>query len=449
MTEQNDRAEAGTDAPKPARNSLAMLAVLRIRNFRLLWVSSGIAMLGDSFYMIALPWLVLKLTGSAVAVGAVMATAGVPRALLMLVGGAVIDRFSPRAVLLISSLLRAALVGVLAYLVLTGVIQLWMLYLLAFTFGFVDAFSYPASAAMVPRLVERPLLQGANALLQGTGQLTMLTGPALAGGLIALLTQVDAQAAGTPGAQGIGIAFGFNACTFLVSAIALSLMRMRGIETQEDEDDQPSSMWHAIREGLVNVWNDATLRALFFVIAGINFLLVGPISVGIPVLADVRLAEGAAAFGIIMSCFGGGALVGTILAGVLPNPGPRRMGAIFIIFTTPIGLGLALLGGATTTSFAAAMTLVMGLAEGYVTVLFITWLQVRIPMAMLGRMMSLVMFASVGLQPLSMALTGPLIKLNMTALFIGAGSLMLIIAILSLLSPAVRAMGYPRPKAEA
>lgn len=425
-----------------------MLAVLRIRNFRLLWVGSGIAMLGDSFYMIALPWLVLKLTGSAVAVGTVLAAAGIPRALLMLVGGAVIDRFSPRAVLLISTLLRMTLVAFLAFLVLTGVIQLWMLYLLAFLFGFVDAFSYPAGGAMVPQLVQRPLLQGANALLQGTGQLTFLTGPALAGALIALLTQADVQAGGAPSARGIGLAFCFNACTFLVSAIALSMMKIVKIEAQEDGTDQPSSMWHSIREGLVTVWNDTTLRALFLIIAAVNFLLTGPIAVGIPVLANARLPQGAAAFGIIMSTFGGGALIGTLLAGLLPNPSPRRMGATFILLLSPIGIGTILLGTATTTPSAAAMTLAMGMAEGYITVLFITWLQVRIPLAMLGRMMSLLMFASVGLQPLSMAITGALIAVNMTALFIGAGTVLLLIVALSLLSPSVRAMGLPLPNTQ-
>src|SRR5919201_3158687 len=72
---------------------------LSVRNFRLLWIGEGISLLGDQFYMIALPWLVLQLTGSALALGTIMALASVPRALFMLVGGAFVDRFSPRAVI--------------------------------------------------------------------------------------------------------------------------------------------------------------------------------------------------------------------------------------------------------------------------------------------------------------------------------------------------------------
>src|SRR5919108_1993328 len=91
---------------------------LSVRNFRLLWIGEGISLLGDQFYMIALPWLVLQLTGSALALGTVMALAAIPRAVFMLVGGAFVDRFSPRAVMIASNLIRFVLVALLSILVL-------------------------------------------------------------------------------------------------------------------------------------------------------------------------------------------------------------------------------------------------------------------------------------------------------------------------------------------
>src|SRR5512147_3110113 len=112
--------------------------VLRIRNFRLLWIGEGISLLGDQFYMIALPWLVLSLTGNALAVGTVMAIAGIPRALFMLVGGALTDRFTPRRLMINSNLGRMILTGLLAILVSTNLIQLWMLYVSALCFGLAD-----------------------------------------------------------------------------------------------------------------------------------------------------------------------------------------------------------------------------------------------------------------------------------------------------------------------
>jgi MFS family permease len=129
--------------------------VLKIRNFRLLWIGEGISLLGDQFYMIALPWLVLSLTGNALAVGTVMAMAGIPRALFMLVGGALTDRFTPRKLMISSNLVRMVLTGLLAALVAMNLIQLWMIYALALFFGLADAFFFPAQTSIVPQLVVR------------------------------------------------------------------------------------------------------------------------------------------------------------------------------------------------------------------------------------------------------------------------------------------------------
>ena len=87
---------------KPGATKVSPANVLRIRNFRLLWIGEGISLLGDQFYLIALPWLVLSLTGNALTVGTVLATAGVPRALFMLLGGALTDRFAPSRIVAMS-----------------------------------------------------------------------------------------------------------------------------------------------------------------------------------------------------------------------------------------------------------------------------------------------------------------------------------------------------------
>lgn len=113
---------------KNAETKVSPINVLKIRNFRLLWIGEGISLLGDQFYMIALPWLVLSLTGNALAVGTVMAMAGISRALFLLVGGALTDRFTPRKLMINSNLARMVLTGLLAALVATNLIQLWMLF---------------------------------------------------------------------------------------------------------------------------------------------------------------------------------------------------------------------------------------------------------------------------------------------------------------------------------
>lgn len=427
---------------KNTRGSSSKLSLLKGRNFRLLWVGQGVSLLGDQFYLIALPWLVLQLTGDAFAMGMVLALAGIPRALFMLVGGALTDRFSPRLVMLVSNIVRMILVALLMLLVLTELTKLWMLYIFALAFGLMDAFFFPSSSAIVPLLVDKEQLQTANALIHGTAQLSQFAGPVLAGLMIALLAGESVQAAGAseiiPETQGIGIAFGFDALTFLISAITLWMIN---ISKPQEETSKVSNVLASTLEGVMVAWNNVTLRTLFLLFPAMTLLVNGPIIVGIPVLADSRLPEGAAAFGIIMSAFGGGALLGTALAGMLPKPAPQRLGTLLMVLLSTLGIELALLGMTSFTFIAALVVLAMGIANGYFVIQFVTWLQSRTPRALLGRMMSLMMFSTVGLHPVSTSLTGALIKLNITALFVAAGTLMTILSLLAVLNPAVRAMG--------
>ena len=144
--------------PEPLESGPALLRPLRIRDFRLLFTGETVNVLGDQFHFVALAWLALQLTGSGLALGTVLMTAAIPRAVFMLVGGAFSDRFSPRTLMLASNAIRAVVVGVLAALVLGGRAELWHLYVFAAIFGVVDAFFYPALNTIIPMLVpERQL----------------------------------------------------------------------------------------------------------------------------------------------------------------------------------------------------------------------------------------------------------------------------------------------------
>jgi hypothetical protein len=106
-------------APRPLRSPLTL------RNFRLLWIGETVSVFGDQFYLIALPWLALQLTGSGLALGSVLMTAGIPRAALMMAGGAATDRFSSRSVMLVSNIMRCGIVTLLTVLVYTHRVHLW------------------------------------------------------------------------------------------------------------------------------------------------------------------------------------------------------------------------------------------------------------------------------------------------------------------------------------
>ncbi len=423
--------------PPPVPTSL--LSAFKVRDFRLVWIGENISLLGDQFYMVALPWLTLQLTGSGLALGAVAAAAGIPRAIFMLLGGAITDRFSPRSVMFASNAIRVFLTLLITLLVLTHTIQFWILFLAALLFGLVDAFFFPASTAIVPMIVQKEQIESGNALMQITGQLSNFVGPALAGLVIASLSGVanlQALEASPASAdvRGIGVAIGFDALTFIIAAIALWLMQ--GGRTAVKQEHKQSVL-ASIGEGLRLVWEDPILRVMIFLISAINFFFTGPMGVGIPMLAK-HLPEGAAAFGAILSAFGGGALVGAILGGTLPTP--RRLGVIAMSLIAVAGAGLGLLGVINSLLVGVIIAISMGLMVGYTNVVTISWLQKRTPAEKMGRVMSLVMLGSFGLGPISNFVAGLLVDNHLTLMFAVAGLLLMIMSLASLTIREVRTM---------
>jgi predicted membrane channel-forming protein YqfA (hemolysin III family) len=412
---------------------------LRGRDFRLLWTGEFVSLIGDQFFNVALPWLVLELSGGAFAIGAVVAVTGAPRAVFLLVGGALIDRFSPRTVMLYSNIGRMVIVAILALLTAVGLVQLWMLYASGFLLGLGYAFYLPAQSAMIPRLLPGNRLQAGNAVIQGTAQLSLFFGPVIAGVLIALLGGRGGGSAATD-ATGIGIVFAIDAASFLVSGATLRMIKLPSV-VPGSSDPRRNGVLHSVAEGIADVWRDRTLRHYFVLIGAVNLALLGPMSVGIPILVRTRFGGGAFAFGTILSGVGAGALAGVIAGGVMPRPSGRAFAAVLLGSSALLGIGLGLIGVLPSWQLASAAGFLVGVAEGYLTVEFITWLQLRTPREELGRMMSILLFASVGQAPLSNVLAGALMRFSAPLVLVGAGGLIVFVAGIAALSRSVWRLG--------
>jgi MFS family permease len=408
------------------------LNVLKNYNFRLLWIGQATSLLGDEFFMIALPWLVLKLTDDPLALGTILALIGIPRAIFMLVGGAFADKYSPRGIMLISDILRLALTTLLAVMILTGWLQLWTLYVLALLFGTISGFFSPASGAMIPIMVKPEELTISNSIYQGTSFLTNFVGPVLAGGLIAMFAH-SKTAQSSAEMIGIAAAIIVDAFTFLISVVTLVLMKWQGITKPQAETS--GNILASIKEGIAFLWDDELLRTILILMVATNFLFVGPILVGIPVLADMRLTGGAAAYGTVISAFGGGNLLGILLTGSLIQVLRKHLGALMVAVIACFGLALALMGMVSSTLVACVILLIVGVGNGVLEITVITSIQRKTPKEMLGRVMSLILLANVGLVPISQALSGAFIKLSLTGLFVGAGILMVLVSVWLVLQP--------------
>ena len=410
------------------------------RNFRLLWIGQGMSLIGDQFSMIALPWLVLLMTGDPMALGIVLALIGIPRAVFMLVGGALTDRFSQRSIMLVSDALRLVLTAALAFIIFSGNIQLWTLYAYALAFGTVSGFFMPASNSMVPRIVKKEELMAGNSIIQGTSQLSVFIGPLLAGGLIALFSNGFATIGGiSPSMSGIGLAFSIDALTFVISVATLWMMKV-------NSPDAPGSgsILSSIKEGIMYVAHTRDILLMFVIIALLNFLFSGPLLVGLPIIANSRLSEGAAAYGMLISAFAIGNLIGLLGSSAIKIK-PGLLGPLAIVIIGVFGVGLAAIGFIYSMWIGAGILILLGLLNGYLSIVLITMLQKRTPSDMLGRLMSLVMFAGVGLVPISQALSGALMKVSIEGVFVGCGALILVIAVVASLFKEVRTLGIDTP----
>jgi MFS family permease len=160
---------------------------LRNAAYRRWLIGSGISLLGDQFYLVALPWLVLEKLGSATMLGALMMAGAIPRAALLLIGGVVTDRVSARWIMVVTAMTRALCVTVTGVLVAHGDLGVVALYLLVVIFGIADAFAMPAQSAFLPSILQSEQLVAGSGLSQGVAQLTAIVGPLCAGIVIAKL----------------------------------------------------------------------------------------------------------------------------------------------------------------------------------------------------------------------------------------------------------------------
>jgi len=410
-----------------------MLRPMRVPDFRRLFVGESLAVFADQMLLVALALLALRISGDGLALGSVLAAAALPGAVLMPVGGWASDRFSPAVVLFLCGAGRALLASALALIALLGISSLWPLYALACALGVLNALYYPASLSAVPVVLEDKSRLGAgNALVMGAQQTSEMAGPVLATGAVALF--------------GLGAAFGVGALMFAAAAVLFGLVagrtnRAKGTGSEEvavpseAPSGEPLGPLAGVWEGVRYAWRDPLLRAMLFALALLSFSTSGPLRVGGAVLAQARLG-GAELFGVLLSAYGAGALIGLVAAGSLVRAG--RRGLDLIVGTAALGLGMGALGFVDGLFPAITLVLGAGASAGYMGVVLMAWLQERSKPAMRGRVMSLMMFAAVAVDPLSYAATGLLSGLDLRIMFGSAGLLLVLAAALGAASPTLR-----------
>jgi MFS family permease len=351
-----------TDAENGSRAAPGQLSLLRKRQFRLLWAGQSASAVGDAVLVLALPFAVLQLTGSASAVGLALAAYTIPLAAFALVGGVWADRLPRRRVMLAADAARAVVEMALAALLLAGTARLWQLIALTAIYSAATAFFQPALLGVVPEVVDERRLQPANALLGLSRELAFVAGLPLGGAVVAGL--------------GAGAAVAFDACSFVVSAVALAYVH-------------PVAPAQAARLGFLTELN-AGLRAiaahawLWAVMAwswSHLLVVVAPVYVLGPLVAKRELG-GAAAWGFITGAFSAGAVAGSALAF---RWRPRRPLLAAAVLQVPASAGPLFLALSSSPTAIAAAQLAAGSAAGFFTAVYQTVLQERIPAELRSR----------------------------------------------------------------
>jgi hypothetical protein len=277
----------------------------------------------------------------------------------------------------------------------------------------------------------------------GLRQLSLFIGPMAAGLLIALF----GDGSGTVHQPtGIALAFAVDAASFALSAWTLSRVRLHAAPTISPS---AASLWSSIAEGLRNVRRDRELKASYLYWTAVALLVLGPLQIAMPVLAQSQPQLGASALGLMAGAHGGGALLGMAMSGA------RRLrigtlGTSLLLADVVIGLLFVAMGHITSTGQGATLMLAIGVLGGFMQVAMFTWIQGRVAPSMLGRAMSLFMFIFMGLVPLASAVTGWVLKyVPLTLLFSTCGLLLATVAAISWIASPMRQIDDVRPISQA
>jgi DHA3 family tetracycline resistance protein-like MFS transporter len=401
---------------------LRILEPLKERDFALFWAGWTVSLIGDGFFLVAIAWQVYDLWNVPTALAIVGVAETVPLVAFVLVGGVVTDRFERRLVLIASSTLRAACVATLGLLALTDAIELWHIFAISGVYGAGQAFQGPAAGAIVPDLVPRRLLVQANSLSQVVRQLAFaFVGPAV-GGLV--VRQV-----------GVGAAFLVDAASFAFAIAMLALLAPRPAAAVNE--GERTSMRADIVEGLrfvrKHVWLWGTLGWAFVAL----LLIYGPFQVLLPYLVRNELGGDAGDLGLVFASGGLGALLLSLAIGQIGLP--RRhitfMYATWLIASLQIALYTLANAPwqAMVVSFAGEACWAAGL------LVWITLMQRVVPAELLGRVKSIDWLVSIGLVPVSFAVTGPLAAwLGVETVMLAAGIGSAVLTLLFFFLPGMR-----------
>lgn len=383
------------EAPGTGRQRVQTFRALRHRNFLLLWISLIVSSVGTWMQIVAQSLLVLKLTNSPLALGTVSLAQAASFFIFALVGGSIADRSDKRRFLLITQSLSMILAFILGILTLTGIIQVWMIVILAFCSGTILSFDQPARSSLVPQLVPKEDLMNAISLQTIVFNGSAFIGPTLAGIMVGVLGSLGARLGITNGLAGYSGNFLLNGISFLGVLFVLYMLRIPEGSAQRDE--RRGKLLNSIIESLRVIGKDSALPWILSGYAALLFF--GPsTSLILPIFAKQVLNLNTVELGLLFSASGLGVILGALLVASLGDF--KRKGELLLLSFLIWAAALLLFALSHTLWLSIAALLLLGVGQNGVGATTITLMQTRVPPQMRGRVMSLNTLCIMGLRPL-------------------------------------------------
>ncbi|MFF9491001.1 MFS transporter [Streptomyces flaveolus] len=393
------------------------------------WIAAYTAsMLGDTVFFLALSWAAVQ-NGTPAQAGLVTAVSAVPRALLMLGGGVIADRLGPRRVVIGSDAVRCVTVLAVAAVLFATDPGLWLLALLAVVFGTVDAVFMPAVGALPARITAKDQLARVQGMRGLAVRFAAVVGAPLGGLGVA--------------AGGSAAAFALAGALIAVSVPLLVSVRMRDLPPDDaPAADRDTTAWRDLRAGLSHIRHHRVLGPLMVVIALGDLGFVGPLNVGLTLLADER-GWGASGMGWVLAGFGTGAGTAALLLtvrGRVPHAGLVAAGAII-----PGAGAIAALAYVPGLPAAVGVAVLVGLLTGLSGAVCGALLQTQAAPAYLGRVTAAAGIVSLGIAPLGMPLSAAAIGLWGTGpVFAVSAAVCALGGVVALCAPGLRRAELPR-----
>lgn len=385
-----------SSAPDSSQNALASVATktrlpatlraLQHRNFQLFFSGQLISLIGTWMQSVAQSWLVYRLTGSSLLLGSVGFASQFPVFLVAPLGGIVADRWNRQKVVIGTQTASMVLAFVLSLLTLTGVVEVWHIFVLAALLGVVNAFDIPGRQAFLVDMVGKEDLMNAIALNSSMFNGARILGPAIAGVLVAKI--------------GEGWCFFANAVSYIAVIVGLAMMRVGPFSPPS----QASPLAH-LKEGFHFAYHTAPIRAIL-VLLGLVSLVAMPYTVLMPIFADRILHGGSRALGMLMGATGVGALLGALTLAAKTEV--RGLGRWVAFACAGFGISLILFAFSRNLALSVCLLLPVGFSMMLQMSSSNTLIQAMVPDRLRGRVMAVYSMMFMGMAPFGAFFAGAL-----------------------------------------